>query len=154
MKILTIFISSFNKYGIKFLFFILIFEFLNIYRLRLNDYILANPINKKNEPSVPTPYFCLNIIKKKLFKNKFIFIDFGCGKGRVIDFFKNNNQIKKIIGIESNINLKTKLSLKKNNKINFNFNDCKSSIFINFLSKRFKMKDLFFIFTTLFQKKY
>ena len=64
MKILSIFISSINKYGLKFLFFILIFEFLNIYRFRLDDYILANPISKKNEPSVPTPYFCLNIIKK------------------------------------------------------------------------------------------
>mgnify|MGYP001211027029 FL=1 len=47
MKILTIFLSSINKYGIKFLFLIFLHEFLNIYRLRFSDYVVLDSVKKK-----------------------------------------------------------------------------------------------------------
>ncbi len=68
MKILTIFLSSINKYGVKFLFLIFLYEILNIYRLRFTDYMVINPIKKRFEPSVPTPYYCLSLIKKNISK--------------------------------------------------------------------------------------
>ena len=46
MRIITIFLSSINKYGVKFLFFIFLHELINTYRLRLHDYLALNPIKK------------------------------------------------------------------------------------------------------------
>ena len=102
MKIITIFLSSINKYGVKFLFFILLYELINTYRLRFRDYLVLNPVKKKYEPCVPTPYYCLSLVDKKIIKKNYTFIDFGCGRGRVINFIKKNKNIRKIVGIENN----------------------------------------------------
>ena len=77
MKIITIFLSSINKYGIKFLFFILLYELVNTYRFRFRDYLVLNPIKKKYEPCVPTPYYCLSLVEKKITKKNYTFIDLG-----------------------------------------------------------------------------
>ena len=46
MKIIIIFLSSINKYGVKFLFFILLYELINTYILRFRDYLVLNPVKK------------------------------------------------------------------------------------------------------------
>ena len=97
MRILTIFLSSINKYGVKFLFFIFLYEILNIYRFRFNDYLVINPTNKRFEPSVPTPYYCLSLIEKNISKKKYDFIDFGCGQGRVINYLRKIQNILKYL---------------------------------------------------------
>ena len=97
MKILTIFFSSINKYGVKFLSLILVYEILNIYKLRLLDYFILNSVKKKLEPCVPSPYYCLSKIKKILSKSR--------------------NEIKKIvlgeIFIKKNLIKKFKIKKKK-----------------------------------------
>ena len=67
------FFSSINKYGVKFLSLILVYEILNIYKLRLLDYFILNSV-KKLEPCVPSPYYCLSKINKN--RKKYCFIDF------------------------------------------------------------------------------
>ena len=109
MKILTIFFSSINKYGIKILSLILVYEILNIHKLRLSDYLILNSVKKKLEPCVPSPYYCLSKINNNISRKKYCFIDFGCGKGRAIEYFRKNKFLTKIIGIEINKKLKTKL---------------------------------------------
>ncbi len=48
----------------------------------------------------PTTYYALNKIKKLVnFSENDVFLDLGCGKGRVLFFF-SNLKLKKIIGIE------------------------------------------------------
>ncbi len=52
---------------------------------------------------LPTPYFFLHIIKKKLKQfdiKKFTFLDFGCGAGRVLNFFSIDYD--ELIGIDKN----------------------------------------------------
>jgi len=153
MKILIILISSINKYGIKFLFFVILYEFFNIYRLRFGDYIVLNPIKKKNEPSVPTPYYCLKLIKNFLFKKKYVFIDFGCGKGRVINFIKKFNSIKKIIGIESNVALKENLIKLNDSKTKIYIKDCSNKTFISVLTKKYCNDRLILYFFHPFSQK-
>jgi len=55
MKIITIFLSSINKYGVKFLFFILLYELINSYRLRFRDYLVLNPVKKNINPVFQRP---------------------------------------------------------------------------------------------------
>ena len=51
--------------------------------------------------NIPCPYYFLYKIKKTIKEIDFeIFIDLGCGSGRVIDFFNKNLLNKKFIGIE------------------------------------------------------
>ena len=153
MKILTIFLSSINKYGVKFLFLIILHEILNIYRLRLSDYIVINPINKKFEPSVPTPYYCLSLIKKNISKKKYDFIDFGCGRGRVINYFGDIQNIQKIIGIENNLKLKKRLKKLNNSKTKIYINDCTSSKFLNLIIQNHKNKNLVLYFYHPFSER-
>tara|TARA_B100001964_G_scaffold100717_1_gene112598 strand:- start:306 stop:863 length:558 start_codon:yes stop_codon:yes gene_type:complete len=124
----------------------MIYEFLNFYRFRLNDYLVVNPINKKYEPSVPTPYYCLYLIKKTIINKKYTFIDFGCGRGRVIQFFKNNNNIKKIIGIENNTKFKKDLQKINDKKTKIYFNDCSNNSFLSFLSNKYSKDNLVLYF--------
>ena len=52
---------------------------------------------------LPTPYFFLHIIKKRLEQfdiKKFTFLDFGCGAGRVLNFFSIDYD--ELIGIDKN----------------------------------------------------
>ena len=51
--------------------------------------------------NIPCPYYFLHKIKKKMKDRDFkIFLDMGCGSGRVIDFFSRNLLNKSFIGIE------------------------------------------------------
>tara|TARA_Y100000590_G_scaffold463883_1_gene631813 strand:- start:563 stop:1048 length:486 start_codon:yes stop_codon:yes gene_type:complete len=51
--------------------------------------------------NIPCPYFFLHEIYKEVKKRDFsIFLDLGCGSGRVIDFFNKNFTKKNFIGIE------------------------------------------------------
>ena len=63
MKILTIFLSSINRYGIKFLFAILFYEILNIHRFRFKDYLVLDP---KNFDAVPSPDVIRRICHRNL----------------------------------------------------------------------------------------
>ena len=153
MRILTIFLSSINKYGVKFLFFIFLYEILNIYRFRFNDYLVINPTNKRFEPSVPTPYYCLSLIEKNISKKKYDFIDFGCGQGRVINYLRKIQNIQKIIGIENNLKLKSKLKKYIDNKTKIYIDDCTNNNFLNFLIKKKKGKNLILYFYHPFSDK-
>ena len=153
MRILTIFLSSINKYGVKFLFFIFLYEILNIYRFRFNDYLVINPTNKRFEPSVPTPYYCLSLIEKNISKKKYDFIDFGCGQGRVVSYIKKIQNIQKIIGIENNLRLKKKLKKYTDNKTKIYIDDCTNNNFLNFLIKKQKGKNLILYFYHPFSDK-
>lgn len=153
MRILTIFLSSINKYGVKFLFFIFLYEILNIYRFRFNDYLVINPTNKRFEPSVPTPYYCLSLIEKNISKKKYDFIDFGCGQGRVINYIRKIQNIQKIIGIENNLKLKSKLKKYIDNKTKIYIDDCTNNNFLNFLIKKQKDKNLILYFYHPFSDK-
>ena len=58
--------------------------------------------NNKMSDDIPCPYYFLTKIKKELQEEDFsIFIDLGCGSGRIIDFFSKNFSGKKFIGIEN-----------------------------------------------------
>jgi len=153
MRILTIFLSSISKYGVKFLFFIFLYEILNIYRFRFNDYLVINPTNKRFEPSVPTPYYCLSLIEKNISKKKYDFIDFGCGQGRVINYLRKIQNIQKIIGIENNSKLKSKLKKYIDNKTKIYIDDCTNNNFLNFLIKKQKGKNLILYFYHPFSDK-
>ena len=153
MRILTIFLSSINKYGVKFLFFIFLYEILNIYRFRFNDYLVINPTNKRFEPSVPTPYYCLSLIEKNISKKKKDFIDFGCGQGRVINYLRKIQNIQKIIGIENNSKLESKLKKYIDNKTKIYIDDCTNNNFLNFLIKKQKGKNLILYFYHPFSDK-
>ena len=51
--------------------------------------------------NIPCPYYFLHKIEKKIKDRDFkIFLDMGCGSGRVIDFFSRNLLNKSFIGIE------------------------------------------------------
>ena len=153
MKIITIFLSSVNKYGVKFLFFILLYELINTYRLRFHDYLVLNPIKKKYEPCVPTPYYCLSLVEKKIIKKNYTFIDFGCGRGRVIDFIKKNKNIKKIVGIENNTELREKLGELNDHKTRIYIRDCSDNYFLNFLTKKYSKNNLILYFYHPFSEK-
>ncbi len=153
MRIVTIFLSSINKYGVKFLFFIFLYEILNIYRFRFYDYLVINPTNKRFEPSVPTPYYCLSLIEKSISKKKYNFIDFGCGQGRVINYIRKIQNIQKIIGIENNLKLKKKLRKYIDTKTKIYFDDCTNNNFLNFLIKKQDNKNLILYFYHPFSNK-
>ena len=153
MKIITIFLSSINKYGVKFLFFIFLYELINAYRLRFSDYLVLNPVKKKYEPCVPTPYYCLSLIEKKIIKKNYTFIDFGCGRGRVIDLIKKNKNVKKIIGIENNIKLRKQLMKLNDHKTKIYINDCSDNHFLNFLTKNYSKNNLILYFYHPFSEK-
>ena len=153
MKIITIFLSSINKYGVKFLFFIFLYELINAYRLRFSDYLVLNPVKKKYEPCVPTPYYCLSLIEKKIIKKNYTFIDFGCGRGRVIDLIKKNKNVKKIIGIENNIKLRKQLMKLNDHKTKIYINDCSDNHFLNFLKKNYLKNNLILYFYHPFSEK-
>ena len=153
MKILTIFLSSINRYGIKFLLRILLYEVLNIYRLRFKDYLVADSIKKKYKPCVPTPFYCLSLIKKKLPKKNYTFIDFGCGRGRVINYLNNIKNLTEVIGIENNKSLRKELIKLNNEKTKIYIKDCTNKIFLNFLIKKYSTKNLILYFFHPFSEK-
>lgn len=57
--------------------------------------------DKSMTNSIPCPFYFLHLIKKNIDLAKYdLFVDFGSGYGRVIDYFYKNFSFKKILGIE------------------------------------------------------
>lgn len=137
MKLLEIYKIGKKQYGIFYIIKLIFYELINIYKFRYYDYINISRFSNSLEPCVPTPYYILKIIDNEL-KFKFdnsVFIDFGCGKGRVISYIKKNN-FKKIVGIEINKNLNKFLNFKEIN-ISIKNNDCRDVNFINRLKDQY-----------------
>jgi hypothetical protein len=130
MKIFKIVFKNIENYGILTISLILIYEIINLFKLKklnlfydelkTNSYEEARLSPKKfNGPYLATPFYILNIIRKEIGKSNFtdyIFIDFGCGACRVLNYF--NNYFKKLIGID--INLKFKNNITSNKQIFIN----------------------------------
>ena len=135
LNLIEYFRAGIKKYGLKLIITIVIFELIYIYKLRFSDYFATKKGKNNLEPYVPTPYYILFLIKKKI-KNIIkdsIFIEFGCGKGRVISYFENE-EFSKIIGIEINSNLQKYLYF-KSKKIKIFIDDCRNINFLNEIQK-------------------
>lgn len=120
-----------KNYGIFNFILIIIYEIINILKLKKFDLFYSkskktnsytevrNNSKKFNSPYLPTPFYILNIINRKLKKSNFTghtFIDFGCGACRVINYF--NDYFKKLIGIDINNQFKNKIISNKQLFIN------------------------------------
>jgi len=119
-----------KNYGIFNLMLIIIYEIINILKLKkfdlfydeskTNSYKEVRKNSKMfNGPYLPTPFYILSIISRELKKTNFkghVFIDFGCGACRVINYF--NDYFKKLIGIDINNQFKNKITSNKQLFIN------------------------------------
>jgi len=117
--------KNIKNYGVYNFILIIIYEIINLLLLKrfdlfydeskTNSYIEVREGSKKfNGPYLPTPYYILSIINQEIKKHNFtdhVFIDFGCGACRVINYF--NDYFKKLIGIDINAKFKNKLISKK-----------------------------------------
>jgi hypothetical protein len=122
-----------SKYQIKLLFFIIFTEIK--YVLSSFDFPLLDLRKGKNKDyhlSVSTPFIFMNSIKKIENRNsKSIFIDFGCGNGRVLKFLNNKNlfdfffgyELKKEIVDTSIKNISLNINIKQKNLDEFSTND-------------------------------
>jgi hypothetical protein len=122
--------KNIKNYGVYNFILIIIYEIINLLLLKrfdlfydeskTNSYVEVRESSKKfNGPYLPTPYYILSIINQEIKKDNFtdhVFIDFGCGACRVINYF--NDYFKKLIGIDINANFKNKLISKKQLFIN------------------------------------
>ena len=127
-----------HKYGIKNIIAIILYElifFFSGYKDLFYDDNLSNKyedIIKYKSKSFngiysPSPYYFLLLIKKQLkiikgLKRK-VFIDFGCGTGRVLNFFYND--FTKLIGIDHNENFRKFFYCKKKIFLNINLRNIK-----------------------------
>jgi SAM-dependent methyltransferase len=137
-------IKNFKKYGIKNITFIIFFEFLHSLRLldiKTSFYEKGTIITNKRKKNVkmynaaysPTPYYFLHLIniflkEKKIDLKKYYLVDFGCGYGRLLNFFENKT--KKFLGIDINkkyINF-LKKKYKSQNFINADLRNYKSIV--------------------------
>ena len=119
-----------KNYGIFNFILIIIYEIINILKLKKFDLFYSesktnsytevrNNSKKFNGPYLPTPFYILNIINRKLKKSNLTghtFIDFGCGACRVINYF--NDYFKKLIGIDINNQFQNKIISNKQLFIN------------------------------------
>ena len=126
-----------KNYGIFNLMLIIIYEIIHILKLKkfdlfydeskTNSYKEVRKNSKMfNGPYLPTPFYILSIINRELKKTNFkghIFIDFGCGACRVINYF--NNYFKKLIGIDINNQFKNKIISNKQLFINLDLRKIK-----------------------------
>jgi len=126
-----------KNYGIFNFMLIIIYEIINILKLKkfdlfydeskTNSYNEVRKNSKKfNGPYLPTPFYILSIIYRELKKKKIkghIFIDFGCGACRVINYF--NDYFKKLIGIDINNQFKNKIISNKQLFINLDLRKIK-----------------------------
>mgnify|MGYP001170768400 CR=1 FL=1 len=111
-----LFILNIKTYGFFITFLIgyyeLIYSFIDNFKYfkssTLHNYIKIKKSSKSYDtPYIPTPYYFLKVIEKQMIKigiKDFTFIDFGCGPGRVTNYFKNIFKIA--IGIDKNKNYK------------------------------------------------
>jgi SAM-dependent methyltransferase len=120
MNILKTLINNYKFYGLYNYIKIIFYEiFYQIYFLRFSDFKTNRPLNIKikskrnsyNEKYLPTPYYFLEIINQQIFNKRKVLIDFGCGNGRVLNYF--NNRFSNLIGFDLNLDF---LNLKTSNK--------------------------------------
>lgn len=119
MRLLKILFKNFMYYGFLTYVKIIIFEIsYTIYFFRFKDYVtsakntlaIKNKKNSYDSMNLPTPYYFLKIIDKHLNTKKKLFIDFGCGNSRVLNFFQN--KFESLIGFEINIDFINMISRK------------------------------------------
>ena len=118
MTLIRIFFNNFKFYGFfNYLKIILNEIFYQILLLRFLDFKTNTKFqyfkSQYNSINIPTPYYFLKLIHSVI-KNeeKDIFIDFGCGNGRVINFF--SNRYKLLLGFGINLkylNIKNKKNI-------------------------------------------
>ena len=94
-EILKIFIDY--KFSI---FFFIIYEIL--YFLKgYKGFKFTFSTDKSMTNSIPCPYYFLHLIKKNIdLKGIDLFVDYGSGYGRIINFFSKNFSFKRMLGIE------------------------------------------------------
>jgi hypothetical protein len=127
------------KYGWLTLLKIIFFEIINLRRLRFFDYKFRKPVSK-GEIYGPAFYYSLSVIKKKIQLKDKVFIDFGCGRGRVIDYMKPHTN--KTVGVENNHEFKKHFL----NEENVYFEDCYDNKFINELSQKYSRHKVILFF--------
>ena len=88
---MSILLNIIRQYGLLSFLKIIIFEILYFrFNKELDFSFASKKFNSKNIEYVPTPYYLLYLIKKNLPQiNKYDLVDFGCGKGRVYNYFKS-----------------------------------------------------------------
>ena len=155
--------STISQYGILSFLKIIIFE---IFYFRFNkelDFSFeSKKFNSKNIEYVSTPYYLLYLIKKNLPQiNKYDLVDFGCGKGRVYNYFKsyinffigidiiqeykeNFNTSSGFINVDCrNINkLQKKIKHYKKRKILFFFKPFEDNLILKILKKFMQQNDI------------
>ena len=151
--IFLVILKNVNKYGYYNIFKIIFFEIIynikyfdfksNFYEdNKTNTYLETRKLKFYNTPYSPTPYYYLFLINR-LFKEKkffnYVFLDFGCGAGRVLFFFKK--KFFKLIGID--LNKDYKKFFDKEKIIFKNLNLRKKSTF-NYVKKIKKNKCFYF----------
>ena len=129
--------KNIKNYGVLNFIFIVIYEIFNLFRFKNFDLFYDDSMTNSyedvrknyqrfNSPYIPTPFYILNIINNEIQKfklNDYIFIDFGCGACRVINYF--NKYFKQIIGIDINSKFKNELISKKQLFINLDLRKLK-----------------------------
>ena len=151
--IFLVILKNVSKYGyyniLKIIFFEIIynikyFDFKsNFYEdNKTNTYLETRKLKFYNTPYSPTPYYYLFLINK-LFKQKYflnyVFLDFGCGAGRVLFFFKK--KFLSLIGIDLNKNYKKFFNSKK---ITFKNLDLRKKSTFNYVKSIHKNKCFYF----------
>jgi hypothetical protein len=151
MKTLNVLIKNIRKYGTLFLLKLIFFEIINLYRLRFHDYFIQGTHQKNFQPFIPSPYYNLKLIENYIEKES-LFIDFGCGTGRVLNYFCKSNKIIKLLGFEINNSFKKyNINLKK--KIEIYYINCENIDLINKKIKNFKYKNLTLFFYHPFENR-
>jgi SAM-dependent methyltransferase len=93
-------VTSYRFYIVKIIFFEIVY-LIKGYKGNKFSFTKTNVMSS----NIPCPYYFLYKIKKILLARNFnIFLDLGCGSGRVIDFFQKNTLNKNFVGIEYLLN--------------------------------------------------
>ena len=93
-----------NKYGYINLILIIIYEIINFDFKKIYDYKFKKPLNSVSESYIPSFYYALYLLKKKIVLSDKIFVDFGCGRGRTLRYLKKD--CKRVIGVEYDTDFK------------------------------------------------
>jgi len=142
-------ISIMKKYGYLNFIKIIIFEGLNFKFDKNYEYKVEKPFLITSEPYVPCFYYALWDIKNRINLTKKIFIDFGSGKGRVLEYFSNNT--KEIIGIEINDKYMKYMSENLINKIFWK--DAYDESFVESIIDKYIGKELVIFFYHPFEER-
>tara|TARA_Y100000590_G_scaffold315062_1_gene356269 strand:- start:862 stop:1488 length:627 start_codon:yes stop_codon:yes gene_type:complete len=138
-----------NKYGYLNLIKIIIFEILNFKIDKIHEYKIDKPYSKGSEYYIPSFFFVLWVIKKRINLSKKIFIDIGCGKGRVLRYFLHNT--KETIGIELNDEYKKYVPDNLINKVFWG--DAYDNLFIENIINKYIENELVVYFYHPFEEK-